>query len=83
MAMEYSAGALASAAMSLAAGLVQQLVAKGLLTRMEALNSYDSLASGEEATSNLYGIDDEKPPRCSDISQRSSASAHKRSAIWN
>ena len=60
MAMEYSSGALASAAMSLAAGLVQQLVAKGLLTRTDAQDLYESLASVKEATSDLYGIDDEK-----------------------
>ena len=60
MAMQYSAGALASAAISLAAGLVQQLVAKSLLTKEDALDLYESLASVKEATSDLYGSDDEK-----------------------
>jgi len=46
--------------MSLASGLVRQLVAKGLLTRTDALDLYESLASVKEATSDLYGIDDEK-----------------------
>ncbi len=60
MAIQYSAGALASAAVSLAAGLVQQLIAKDLLTKEDALDLYEGLAAAKEATSKLSDNDDDK-----------------------
>jgi hypothetical protein len=60
MAVEVSPGALGSAALSVALGILEKLVSKGVLSKQEVLDMLDALANAKDRKSSLYDSQDEE-----------------------